>query len=104
MSREANVSTSERFVLSKALLSDQIYDLLRRELLANERPPGSRLVESEIARQLSVSQAPVREALRRLTHEGMVMQIPRRGASWPRFRSTGRATHTSCARRWSRWP
>jgi DNA-binding GntR family transcriptional regulator len=66
--------------LSKALLSDQVYELLRAGLVAHEYEPGTRLVESEIARQLSVSQAPVRDALRRLSHEGLVLQIPRRGS------------------------
>ena len=67
-------------VVSKALLSDRVYDLIRRSLIGHELTPGSRLVESEIARQLSVSQAPVREALRRLAHEGLVLQLPRRGS------------------------
>jgi DNA-binding GntR family transcriptional regulator len=66
--------------LSHALLSDQVYDLIRGRLIAHEFEPGSRLVESDIARQLSVSQAPVREALRRLAHEGLVLQLPRRGS------------------------
>lgn len=66
--------------LSRALLSDQVYDLVRGRLIAREYAPGSRLVESEIARQLSVSQAPVRDALRRLAHEGLVLQLPRRGS------------------------
>jgi DNA-binding GntR family transcriptional regulator len=49
-------------------------------LIAHQYAPGTRLVESEIARQLSVSQAPVRDALRRLSHEGLVLQVPRRGS------------------------
>lgn len=67
-------------VVSKALLSDRVYALIRSSLIGHELTPGSRLVESEIARQLSVSQAPVREALRRLAHEGLVLQLPRRGS------------------------
>jgi DNA-binding GntR family transcriptional regulator len=66
--------------LDRSLLSDQAYELLRAKLIAREFTPGSRLVESEIARQLSVSQAPVRDALRRLAHEGLVLQFPRRGS------------------------
>jgi DNA-binding GntR family transcriptional regulator len=66
--------------LSQTLLSDQAYALLRGELLSAEHEPGTRLVESEIARRLKVSQAPVREALRRLAHEGLVLQLPRRGS------------------------
>jgi DNA-binding GntR family transcriptional regulator len=66
--------------LSQSLLSDQAYLLLRTELLSATLEPGTRLVESEIARRLKVSQAPVREALRRLAHEGLVLQLPRRGS------------------------
>jgi DNA-binding GntR family transcriptional regulator len=66
--------------LSQDLLSDQAYRLLRAQLLSAEHAPGTRLVESEIARRLEVSQAPVREALRRLAHEGLVLQVPRRGS------------------------
>lgn len=66
--------------VSRALLSDQVYELIRGWLTAGTLAPGSRLVESEIARQLAVSQAPVREALRRLAHEGLVLQLPRRGS------------------------
>jgi DNA-binding GntR family transcriptional regulator len=66
--------------LGRSLLSDQAYTLLRGQLLAAEHAPGTRLVESEIARRLAVSQAPVREALRRLAHEGLVLQLPHRGS------------------------
>lgn len=76
----SSLSTPLNGSLSKALLSDQVYDLLRAKLIAHEFAPGTRIVESEVARQLSVSQAPVRDALRRLSHEGLVLQIPRRGS------------------------
>lgn len=67
-------------LVNRTLLSDQVYDLLRAGLLAQEYEPGSRLVESEIARKLDVSQAPVRDALRTLAHEGLILQFPRRGS------------------------
>lgn len=41
--------------------------------------PGQRLVESEIARQMGISKAPVREALRELERLGLVVSYPRRG-------------------------
>jgi len=66
--------------LSKDLLSDRIYDILRASILDGSREPGSRLVESEIARGMNVSQAPVREAVKRLVHEGLVTSEPRRGS------------------------
>jgi len=61
------------------LLSGQIYESLRAQIISGRRVPGERLVESDIARGLSVSQAPVRDALKRLAHEGLVLHLPRRG-------------------------
>lgn len=65
--------------LRPALLSDQVYDLLRTALIDGDLQPGERVVESEIARRLGVSQAPVREAVKRLAREGVLEHIPRRG-------------------------
>ena len=65
--------------LPRVLLSDQAYDVIRRSILDGSLAPGDRIVESEIARRLGVSQAPVREAVKRLAHEGLVTSMPRRG-------------------------
>ena len=67
-------------LLDKGLLSAQVYEALRTEIVSGRLKPGERLVESEIARNLDVSQAPVRDALRQLAHEGLVLQLPRRGS------------------------
>ena len=67
-------------LLDKGLLSEQVYEALRTEIVSGRVKPGERLVESEIARNLDVSQAPVRDALRQLAHEGLVLQLPRRGS------------------------
>src|SRR5690242_2606867 len=61
-------------------LSDQVYDLVRAAIAAGELEPGARLVELELARRYGVSQAPVRDALRRLAADGLVLQFPRRGS------------------------
>ncbi|MFZ4895418.1 GntR family transcriptional regulator [Plantibacter sp. Mn2098] len=66
--------------LPRELLSDRIYDMIRASILDGSRLPGSRVVESEIARGLDVSQAPVREAVKRLVHAGLVTSEPRRGS------------------------
>jgi DNA-binding GntR family transcriptional regulator len=65
---------------NRELLSDRIYDMIRASILDGSRLPGSRVVESEIARTLNVSQAPVREAVKRLVHAGLVTSEPRRGS------------------------
>lgn len=54
-------------------------DALRAMILGGELAPGERLVEARLTEQLGVSRPPVREALKDLHHEGLVVQHPRRG-------------------------
>lgn len=56
-----------------APLYQQIYHLLRQQILAGEHTPGEPMLESHIARTLHVSRTPVREALRQLEREGLVV-------------------------------
>lgn len=60
--------------------SQRIYEILRREILEFELPPGAPLSESELARRLGGSRTPVREAIRQLSHEGLAQVQPGRGA------------------------
>jgi DNA-binding GntR family transcriptional regulator len=53
---------------------------LRDDILARRVAPGERLVEGELTARFSVSRGPVREALRRLTAEGLIEHWPHRGA------------------------
>ena len=62
------------------MLGDQVRDLLLGRILAGEFAPGARIVETRIARELGISQGPVREALRDLTTLGLVQLEPYRGA------------------------
>lgn len=67
--------------ISRDVLSDQVEDHLLQAILTGQYPPGSRIVESRVARELGVSQAPVREALRDLEALGVVEITSFRGAS-----------------------
>jgi DNA-binding GntR family transcriptional regulator len=58
-----------------------VYHTLRDAIMRCELPPGQRLVTDAIARQLSVSHIPVREALQLLQAEGLVENIAHAGAS-----------------------
>jgi DNA-binding GntR family transcriptional regulator len=60
-------------------LSEEAYDALRAAILGGRLQPGARIVEADIARQMATSRSPVREAVRKLEHEGLVEYIPRRG-------------------------
>lgn len=66
--------------LDRGLLSDQVYALIKASIRNGTFEPGSQLVESQLARELNISQAPVREALKRLIHEGVVTHVPHRGS------------------------
>jgi DNA-binding GntR family transcriptional regulator len=52
---------------------------LRKMILAGELRPGDRVVENQVAGRLGVSKPPLREALRVLEQEGLVVRSPRRG-------------------------
>lgn len=54
-------------------LHEQTYQALRTSILSGEVSPGERLVETQLASQLQVSRTPVREALRQLQREGLVV-------------------------------
>jgi DNA-binding GntR family transcriptional regulator len=60
-------------------LSEEAYDALRAAILGGRLQPGARIVEADIARQMATSRSPVREAVRKLEHEGLVEYVPRRG-------------------------
>lgn len=62
------------------MLGDQIKDHLLALILAGEFAPGARIVETRVARDLGVSQGPVREALRDLATLGLVELQAYRGA------------------------
>ena len=66
--------------LSRDPLSTQIKDVIVQRIIEGRYPPGARLVETRIARELGVSQAPVREALRDLESVGVVESFAFRGA------------------------
>jgi DNA-binding GntR family transcriptional regulator len=62
-------------------LREQIKDVILQRILDGEYSPGARLVETRIAHELGVSQAPVREALRDLEQLGCIVHEPFRGCS-----------------------
>ena len=59
--------------------SDHAYQLIRTQILSGERQGGDWLREGDLAESLGVSRTPVREALRRLTAEGLVRYERNRG-------------------------
>ena len=70
---------------TRSNLRAQIKDVILQRIVAHEYPPGARLVETRIAQELGVSQAPVREALRDLEQLGCIVHEPFRGCSVREF-------------------
>lgn len=61
-------------------LRDVVFNTLRQAILKGEMEPGERLMEIQLAQKLGVSRTPIREAIRKLELEGLVIMIPRKGA------------------------
>ena len=61
-------------------LRDVVFKTLRQAILKGELAPGERLLEVQLADKLGVSRTPVREAIHKLSQEGLVVLIPRKGA------------------------
>ena len=57
-----------------------VYDRIKQDIIAGRLQPGEPLFEEELAQRLQVSRTPVREALRRLHHEGLARIVPNKGA------------------------
>ncbi len=68
-------------LLGRTILREQVRDVLLERIMSGHYAPGSRLVETRIAEDLGVSQAPVREALRDLEQLRLVVHESFRGCS-----------------------
>ena len=66
-------------------LRDVVFNTLRQAILRGELEPGERLMEIQLAERLGVSRTPIREAIRKLELEGLVLMIPRKGAEVARI-------------------
>ena len=61
-------------------LRDVVFHTLRRGIMQGDLKPDERLMEIKLANRLGVSRTPIREAIRMLELEGLVVMIPRKGA------------------------
>ena len=60
-------------------LRNTAYDEIKEAILSNGFPPGSKLIEADLADQMGISRGPVREALRLLESDGLVKSEPYKG-------------------------
>ena len=61
-------------------LREIVYEELRKLILTGQIKPGTRMMEIELAEDMGVSRTPIREAIRKLEKEGLVIIEPRKGA------------------------
>jgi DNA-binding GntR family transcriptional regulator len=73
--RAAGVGESLTLV-KPASMRYQVVDSLRTAIIVGDLPPGQRVVEEDLCERLGVSRGPVREALRQLEQEGLVISYP----------------------------
>lgn len=75
-----NIISSSAKIHTRAI-SDQLYEILREQILAGDLPGGEPIRQDAIAARFDVSKIPVREALARLQQDGFVSIHPKRGFS-----------------------
>ena len=61
-------------------LRELVFEVLREAIISGQLAPGERLMEIQLAEELGVSRTPVREAIRKLELEELVLMVPRKGA------------------------
>ncbi|MBZ4688594.1 MAG: transcriptional Regulator, GntR family [Clostridiales bacterium] len=74
----ANISTEQK--INRHVLRKDIKKYLQNAILKRKLKPGERIIETRIAKELGVSQAPVREAIRELELMGLIESVPFKGA------------------------
>jgi DNA-binding GntR family transcriptional regulator len=60
-------------------VSEDVYRSIKRDIITLRHRPGDALTEEALARRYGVSRVPVREAVHRLSQEGLVRAVPYRG-------------------------
>lgn len=65
--------------MKQASLSEQAYESIKQEIVSLKLPPGSVINEATLQGELGLGRTPIREALKRLSLEKLVVIVPRRG-------------------------
>ncbi|MGR3454124.1 GntR family transcriptional regulator [Pseudooceanicola sp.] len=66
---------------TRVSVTDQVFDVLHAQVLSLALPPGAKLSEAEVSRQLGVSRQPVRDAFFRLSQLGFLVIQPQRATT-----------------------
>jgi len=60
-------------------LSNQAYEIIKTEIITCVFEPGSQIAQPKLAERYDIGMTPIREALKRLSQEGLVQSVPRYG-------------------------
>lgn len=71
--------TNVKPMIQKQNISEDIVVYIKNQILSGELNPGDRIVETKLAKELGISQTPVREAIRHLQGEGIIIIVPNKG-------------------------
>lgn len=66
------MATTSEIHIDRLSIAEQVYEHLRTSIVSGELEQGSRVVEAQIAKNLQISRAPVREAVNRLLQDGLL--------------------------------
>lgn len=75
------LNNESKMIFSTETLNDKVYNVLKERILTGDLVPGSRLVDSTIAKEYGISRTPVRDAIRMLVDDGLVISNATRGYS-----------------------
>lgn len=65
--------------MTQALSNQEIYEVVRREIIDFTYPPGSFISEAELTKRFNISRTPIREILKKLEYDNLVHIIPNKG-------------------------
>ena len=80
MTEDPEPGPSVRRIEAPPSMSALAAEALRQMVLTGELRPGDRVIENRLTEELGVSRPPLREAMRVLEQEGLIVQTPRKGA------------------------
>jgi DNA-binding GntR family transcriptional regulator len=63
----------------RSVVTDEIYEIIKEQILSHKLEPGSKINIDQLARELEVSNIPIRESLSKLVAEGLVTSVPYKG-------------------------
>ena len=66
--------------MNKITPADKVYNYIKEQIVTRRLYPGTRVIEEDVVEAVGVSRTPIRTALSRLAHDGLIEQIPNRGS------------------------